>query len=114
VQGALEMQKKAQQRQEKKANGRDQIKTWVAQELEVLTAIIEAKYSLEKLMQDRTCLIYQLEELKKNGDSNKEEFATMNEFLELRNAQIADLQQKILESDQGKIFKIFKIIYHLF
>ncbi|KAH0949886.1 hypothetical protein HN011_002770 [Eciton burchellii] len=100
LKGVLEMQKKAQQRQEKKANSKDQIKTWVAQELEVLTAIIEAKYSLEKLMQDRTCLIYQLEELKKNGDSNKEEFATMNEFLELRNAQIADLQQKILESDQ--------------
>jgi len=106
MQGALEMQKKALQRQEKKANGKDQIKTWVAQELEVLTAIIEAKYSLEKLMQDRTCLIYQLEELKKNDDTNKEEFATMNEFLQLRNAQIADLQQKILESDQGKIFKI--------
>lgn len=97
------MQKKALQRQEKKANGKDEIKIWIAQEVEVLMATIEANYSLDKLMQDRASLVQQLEQVKKNENPNEEELATMNEFLELRNAQIADLQQKILESDQGNI-----------
>lgn len=100
------MQKRAIQRQERKANNKDEIKTWIAQELEVLTATIEAGYSLERLMQDRASLVHQLEQLRKNDDSNKEELATVTEFIELRNAQIADLQQKILESDQGKISEI--------
>lgn len=105
VQGALELQKKAMQRQEKKANGKDEIKTWIAQELEVLMATMEADSSLERLMQDRASLMRQLDQFKKNNNSNEEELATITEFIELRNAQIADLQQKILESDQGKILK---------
>ncbi|GAB1869940.1 Chromosome-associated kinesin KIF4 [Camponotus japonicus] len=100
LKGALEMQKKAMQRQESKANSKNEVKTWVAQEFEILMATIEADCSLERLMQDRASLVHQLEQLKKNGDSNEEELATVTEFIELRNAQIADLQQKILESDQ--------------
>lgn len=105
IQGALEMQKKAMQRQEKKAaNSKDEIETWIAQEFEVLIATVEANNSLERLMQDRTSLVRQLEQLKRNGDLNEEKLIT--EFIELRNDQIKDLQQKILESDQGKIFEI--------
>ncbi|XP_050460223.1 chromosome-associated kinesin KIF4 [Cataglyphis hispanica] len=100
LKGALEMHKKAMQRQEKKANSKDEIKTLMAQEFEVLMATIEADCSLKRLMQDRASLVHQLEQLKKNGDANEEELATVAEFIELRNAQIADLQQKILESDQ--------------
>lgn len=96
------MQRKAVQRQEKKANGKEEIKTWMAQELEILMATVEAHDSLERLMQDRASLMRQLDQLKKN-DSSEEELATIKEFIELRNAQISDLQQKILESDQGKI-----------
>ena len=92
------------QRQEKKANSKEEIKTWMAQEMEVLMATVEADYSLEKLMQDRASLVHQLEQLKKNNDLDEKELATVTEFIELRNIQIADLQQKILESDQGKIF----------
>lgn len=94
------------QRQEKKANSKDEIKTLMAQEFEVLMATIEADCSLKRLMQDRASLVHQLEQFKKSGDANEEELATVAEFIELRNAQIADLQQKILESDQGKIFEI--------
>ncbi|XP_018340203.1 PREDICTED: chromosome-associated kinesin KIF4A-like [Trachymyrmex septentrionalis] len=100
LKGALEMQKKAMQRQEKKVNSEEEIKTWIAQEMEVLMAIVEADYSLEKLMQDRASLVYQLEQLKKNNDPDEKELATVTEFIELRNIQIADLQQKLLESDQ--------------
>lgn len=91
------------QRQEKKANSKEEIKTWIAQEIEVLMATVEANYSLEKLMQDRASLVHQLEQLKKNNDSDETELATITEFIELRNIQITDLQQKILESDQGEI-----------
>lgn len=90
------------QRQGKKANNKDEVKTWIAQELEVLMATIEANYSLEKLMQNRASLSHQLEQLKKNNDAHQDELTTIAEFIDLRNAQIADLQQKILESDQGK------------
>ncbi|KAG5310628.1 KIF4 protein, partial [Acromyrmex insinuator] len=100
LKGALEMQKKAMQRQEKKANSKEEIKTWIAQEMEVLMATVEADYSLEKLMQDRASLVYQLQQLKKNNEPDEKELATVTEFIELRNIQIADLQQKLLESDQ--------------
>jgi len=56
------------QRQERKANSKEEIKTWMAQELEILMATVEANYSLEKLMQDRASLAHQLEQLKKNSD----------------------------------------------
>lgn len=112
AQGALEMQKKAIQRQERKAaNSKEEIRTWMAQELEVLMATVEADYSLEKLMQDRASLVHQLEQLKKNNDPNEEELVTITEFIELRNAQIGDLQQKILESDQGKISEIIQVTF---
>ncbi|XP_011144099.1 chromosome-associated kinesin KIF4 [Harpegnathos saltator] len=100
LKGALEIQKKATERQEKKANGKDEIKTWVAQELEVLMATIDADLSLEKLMQDRATLSYQLEQLKQSSNPNEEECATLVKFIELRNTQIADLQKEIVESDQ--------------
>lgn len=95
------MQKRAIERQEKKANSKDEIKTWVAQELEVLMATIDADLSLEKLMQDRASLSYQLEQLKQSNNPNKEECETLAKFIKLRNAQIADLQKEIVESDQG-------------
>lgn len=110
IQGALEMQKKAIQRQESKASSKEEIKTWIAQELEVLMATVEADYSLKKLMQDRASLVHQLEQLKKNSDPDEKQLATVTEFIELRNAQIADLQQKILESDQG--VKIIRVTGH--
>lgn len=99
------MQRKAIQRQEKKVNSKEEIRTWIAQELEISMATVEANYSLEKLMQDRASLVRQLEQFKENSDPDEEEVATITEFIELRNAQIADLQQKILESDQGTNFR---------
>lgn len=95
------MQKRAMDRQERKANSKDEIKTWMAQELEVLMATIDADLSLEKLMQDRASLSYKLEQLKQSSNSNKEECITLAKFIELRNTQIADLQKEIVESDQG-------------
>lgn len=97
------MQKKAIERQEKKANSKDEIKTWIAQEVEILMATAEAHYSLEKLKQDRVSLIDQLEQLKQTSDPNEEELLRLTEFVELRNTQISDLRQKIFESNQGEM-----------
>ncbi|KYN13041.1 Chromosome-associated kinesin KIF4, partial [Trachymyrmex cornetzi] len=104
--GALEMQEKAMQRQEKKVNSEEEIKTWIAQEMEVLMTTVEPNYSLEKLMQDRASLIYQLEQLKKNNDPDEKKLAIVTEFIESRNIQIADLQQKILEACSYPLYNI--------
>lgn len=103
------MQKRAIDRQEKKANSKDEIKLWMAQEMEVRMAVADAHYSLEKLKQDRASLVTQLEQLKQSSNPNEEELFSLSEFVELRNTQIADLQQKILESEQGKMYlRLFK------
>jgi hypothetical protein len=41
----------------------------------------------------------------------EENIRQLKEDIDLRNAQIADLQQKILDSDQGKIFSGFHLIH---
>lgn len=95
------MQKRAIERQEKKDNSKDEIKTWMGQELEVLMAMIDADLSLEELMQDRASLTCKLEQLEQSNDPNEEERATLIKFIELRNTQISDLQKKIVELNQG-------------
>ncbi|KAG7209375.1 hypothetical protein KM043_015475 [Ampulex compressa] len=96
---ALDVQKKAMQRREKLTN-KDGIQTWVTQELQVLLSTVDAECSLHKLMQDRASVVCQLDWLRNSNNPDKEEIAELTEYLDLRNAQIADLQQRILESDQ--------------
>ena len=85
----------------------DKIRDWLIQEIEVLVSTIDAEYSLEKIMQDRASLVCMIEELQNSNDVNETKIAELNEFLALRNAQITDLQQKIVESDQGKYFIMY-------
>lgn len=80
----------------------EKIKSWLTQEIEILISTIDAEYSLEKLMQDRASLTSMLERFKNSNDINETKIAKLNEFLNLRNTQITDLQQKVIESDQGK------------
>lgn len=99
------MQHKAAQRREKRANGKESgIQNWVQQELAVLVSTVDAECSLEKLMQDRAQLTHELEKLKASASDDPEsetQIAELTEYIAVRNAQIADLQQKIMESDQG-------------
>lgn len=86
-----------------------QVQEFVTHELEVLVSTVEAERTLQQLLEDRATLNTQLSELKcmieENSsldykqDAEKEVFRVKQE-LELRSAQIADLQQKILDSDQ--------------
>ena len=105
----MEKQKKVQQKRSEKATSKDSIQTWISQELDVLLSTVDAECSLERLMQDRALLVNQLKDLQeKKEDYDQAVFqkqeADLTEFIELRNAQITDLQQKILESDQGMFF----------
>lgn len=84
----------------------EKIKSWLTQEIEILISTIDAEYSLEKLMQDRASLTSMLEKFKNSNDINETKIVKLNEFLTLRNTQITDLQQKLIESDQGK-YSIF-------
>ena len=99
------MQKRV--KKEKTNTNTNKIRDWLIQEIEVLVSTIDAEYSLEKIMQDRASLVCMLEELQNSNDINETKIAELNEFLALRNAQITDLQQKIVESDQGKCFIIY-------
>lgn len=112
LQEALEKQSKAQQKRDKSGNPLG-IQAWVTQELEVLTSTIDAERSLERLMQDRALLTSTLTKYKQNkhkydSATYEKQISELTEDLQLRSAQIADLQQKILASDQG-IFSFITI-----
>lgn len=85
-------------------NNKEKTQSWLNQELQVLVSTVDAEYSLEKLMQERALLTSMLDEMKSGNDVNVGKIAEITEFLNLRNSQITDLQQKIVESDQGKYF----------
>ncbi|KZC08147.1 Chromosome-associated kinesin KIF4A [Dufourea novaeangliae] len=97
---ALDLQKRAATMRKEKANNTDKIKNWLTQEVQILVSTVDAEYSLEKLMQDRASLAAMLEKFRNSTDPNIEQISELTEFLDLRNTQITDLQQKIVESDQ--------------
>ncbi|XP_066595687.1 chromosome-associated kinesin KIF4 isoform X2 [Prorops nasuta] len=97
---ALDIQKKATQRRERlHSNNKENIETWVEQELNILVSTVDAKLSLEKLKTDRTDIAEQLKTLK-NEDPNNSRISELEEMIVLRNTQIAELQRQILEVDQ--------------
>ncbi|XP_048775989.2 chromosome-associated kinesin KIF4-like isoform X2 [Ostrea edulis] len=112
----------------------NRVRSWLSHELEVRISIREAKYHLERLLNDRKEISKQIKELKEkvedesdgppikklawlaeNGDKtevsfevdkiNKQIVSLQGEMV-VRNAQISELQQKIVDADQdikGKI-----------
>jgi kinesin family protein 4/21/27 len=107
---ALAVQKSVQERRLQQHGTTAKIQLWIDQELEVLVSTVDAEKTLEQLLEDRAMLYRQLDQLKaqlKQIDVGAEDRITMEEDLkqlqrdtDLRNAQITDLQQKILDSDQ--------------
>ncbi|KAJ9593686.1 hypothetical protein L9F63_014734 [Diploptera punctata] len=78
------------------------------QELEVLVLTVDLQKTLDQLSEDRVQLHQQLQELNIQLDNStdddkigtEEEIKQLKEEICLRNAQITDLQQKIIASDQ--------------
>lgn len=98
---ALDKQKSAQSQKKYAASGKiEQTIAWVDQELEIILSVIDAKYSLEQLMEDRAIINKRLKTLKEEiNDDHAQEISSLEEDLQMRNAQINDLQQKIIASD---------------
>ncbi|PNF43510.1 hypothetical protein B7P43_G09319 [Cryptotermes secundus] len=107
---ALAVQKSAQERRLQQHGTAAKVQLWIDQELEVLVSTIDAERTLEQLMEDRAVLHGQLDQLKTQLQQSEvsgedlfgieEDIRQLNEDIDLRNAQIADLQQKIIDSDQ--------------
>ncbi|KAM6381176.1 chromosome-associated kinesin KIF4A isoform 1-T1 [Pluvialis apricaria] len=101
------------------------VKSWLANEVEVLVSTEEARWHLSDLLEDRKILsheLFQLKEKKEAGEnpplklrrrtysltdlqasemdiSISKQIESLETEMELRNAQIADLQQKVLDAE---------------
>ncbi|XP_056635115.1 chromosome-associated kinesin KIF4 isoform X1 [Diorhabda sublineata] len=91
-----------QQSQESRNIGKaEKIEPWLKQEFDLCVNFIEAETTLNVLLEDRATLQLQLDQLKNNGDvADSSEIKSIEEDLELRSAQIQDMQQKLLDTDQ--------------
>ncbi|XP_014096633.2 chromosome-associated kinesin KIF4A isoform X1 [Bactrocera oleae] len=109
---ALDRQRVAQSQRQKPQTAKDantasnkieQVISWVERELEVIVTFIDAEHSLEQLMEDRVIISTRIAELQKQspeaGSGAAQELDTLREDLEMRNAQITDLQQKVCTID---------------
>uniref|UniRef100_A0A1B0DNZ8 Uncharacterized protein n=1 Tax=Phlebotomus papatasi TaxID=29031 RepID=A0A1B0DNZ8_PHLPP len=76
--------------------GGEQLTTWLDHEIEVMMSTIDAKVSLDHLMEDRGMVTMRLNETRALPMPNLDEVAELEEDLEMRNAQITDLQQKTM------------------
>ncbi|XP_039428230.1 chromosome-associated kinesin KIF4A [Corvus cornix cornix] len=129
---ALQKQKEAaDKRKETQNRGMEgiaaRVKSWLANEVEVLVSTEEARRHLADLLEDRKILakeLLQLKEKKEAGEnpppklrrrtycladlqapdtdlSISKQIESLQTEMELRSAQIADLQQKLLDADNG-------------
>ncbi|KFO85464.1 Chromosome-associated kinesin KIF4, partial [Buceros rhinoceros silvestris] len=129
---ALQKQREAaDKRKESQNRGMEgvaaRVKSWLANEVEVLVSTEEARRHLADLLEDRKILaqeLLQLKEKKESGEnpplklrrrtyscadlqaserdlSMSKQIESLETEMELRSAQIADLQQKLLDADNG-------------
>ncbi|XP_072482701.1 chromosome-associated kinesin KIF4A isoform X2 [Notamacropus eugenii] len=119
----------ADKRKESQSRGMEgtavRVKNWLANEVEVMVSTEEAKRHLNDLLEDRKILAQELVQLKQkkdagenpppklrrrtylladlqncaSDDSVRKQIESLETEMELRSAQIADLQQKLLDAD---------------
>lgn len=81
----------------------DQLVAFLEREYEVMTSLVDAEVSLGQLLEDRGIINVRIEELRRSvkvsSRSVNEELAALQEELDMRNAQIADMQQKVYATD---------------
>ncbi|NXA05245.1 KIF4 protein, partial [Sapayoa aenigma] len=129
---ALQRQREAaDKRKESQSRGLEgiaaRVKSWLANEVEVLVSTEEARRHLADLLEDRKILAQELQQLKEKKDAGEnpppklrrrtyclaeikapeedlcisKQIESLETEMELRSAQIADLQQKLLDADNG-------------
>lgn len=102
---AIDKQKAAQSQRSKHTSGSkvDQVVSWIAGELDVIMSVVDANYCLVHLSEVRDSVKKRLVELKSQtiaeGEGPSEEVTTCEEELEMRDAQISDLKQKVNTTD---------------
>merc|ERR1719239_886419 len=93
------------------AGSGERVRGWISSELEVVVSAKEALKSKEQLIRDRKELNQELQRIKQgtrrtmSQDERKEsdkKISDMQQELDLRNAQISDLQQQILSFNEEK------------
>lgn len=117
---ALERQRVAQSQRVKNrpntnASKLEQITSRVDEELDIIASLIDAENSLEQLMEDRSIISSRIAALNEANDpKNEDELVDLEEVLQLRNAQITDLQQKVMSTDvEARIKNITETIQTL-
>jgi kinesin family protein 4/21/27 len=78
------------------------IQTYIDHEIQVLFSNIDANITMQSLMNDRGMLTERLSNLKATVNKTKEiedGIVQLEEDLEMRNAQIADIRQKLVQTD---------------
>ncbi|XP_068918541.1 chromosome-associated kinesin KIF4A [Petaurus breviceps papuanus] len=121
----------ADKRKESQSRGMEgtavRVKNWLANEVEVMVSTEEAQRHLNDLLEDRKILAQELVQLKQKKDAGEnpppklqrrtyllgdlqncpldgsvtKQIESLETEMELRSAQIADLQQKLLDADNG-------------
>ncbi|XP_069749139.1 kinesin family member 4 isoform X2 [Narcine bancroftii] len=132
---ALQKQKDATEKRKELSRGMEgaasRVKNWLANELEVLVSIEEARHHLNSLLDDRKVLAQELAFLKEKKEANlpppklrrrtfsltdlmkntepdpsiNKQIESVETEIELRSAQIADLQQKLMDADNEERLK---------
>ncbi|XP_001606485.2 chromosome-associated kinesin KIF4A [Nasonia vitripennis] len=105
LKNALDLQSKAAQRREQTANAKGDIHSWVTQELEVLLSTFDAERTLDKLKKDKASFANQLAELQLQNQIDdsilkQAQISEIMEYVEVRNAQIKEMEKNIKESNQ--------------
>lgn len=84
------------------AEKQDVIQTYIDHELDILISTVDAKIAMQALMNDRGLLNERLMNLKSTVNKSEEleqEIKQLEEDLEMRNSQITDLRQKVMQTD---------------
>lgn len=82
-----------------KKPGLNRSSSWIMEELEVINSIIDIKQSFEQLFEVRADLNQRLNKLRADKSPDKEQIKALQEEIEMRSAQIADLNGKINAHD---------------
>lgn len=94
----LKVQKNKESKQANKG-APPQKSTWLNEEIEVISSIVDIKQSIEQLNQARSELTKQLTQVKRQKPTNKDLVKRIEEDIEMHNAQITDLRSKINTND---------------
>lgn len=85
------------------SNKADQINGIIDNEIEIIYSVVDAKHALQQLIDNRSSMSMKLLSLKKHNKhpsaDDKATIATLQEDIEMRNAQISDFQDKIKSCD---------------